>query len=145
MCHPPPYGFGLDGTVVVKFPPEPNRHHFCIYPIYASRITSCSNCEGAPRRLEAIVSVTYVHSTWRLTNPNDSTDKHCGWVFGNPNGEPFTNTIQRGGPFLAVYWDTDPDPLFHSYSIREIYKRAGDTSGKYTVPFLWDIRFRIQL
>jgi hypothetical protein len=24
-------------------------------------------------------------------------DQHRGWVFGNPDGEPFANTIQRGG------------------------------------------------
>jgi glutathionyl-hydroquinone reductase len=120
-----------------KFPPEPNRYHLYLsyaYPgSHRARIV-----RALSKGLEAIVSVTYVHPTWRLTNPNDSTDKHRGCVFGNPDGEPCTNTIQWSGPFLAVYWDTDPDPLFHSYSISEIYERASDTSGKYTVPFLWD-------
>jgi glutathionyl-hydroquinone reductase len=119
-----------------KFPPEPNRYH--LYLSYACPGSHRALIVRALKGLEAIVSVTYVHPTWRLTNPNDSTDKHRGWVFGNPDGEPFTNTIQRGGPFPAAYLDTDPDPLFQAYSIREIYERAGDTSGKYTVPFLWD-------
>ena len=119
-----------------KFPPEPNRYH--LYLSYACPGSHRALIVRALKGLEAIVTVTYVHPTWRLTNPDDSSDKHRGWVFGNPNGEPFTNTIQRGGPFPAAYTDTEPDPLFQAYSIREIYERAGDTSGKYTVPFLWD-------
>lgn len=119
-----------------KFPPEPNRYH--LYLSYACPGSHRALIVRALKGLEAIVTVTYVHPTWRLTNPDDSTDKHRGWVFGNPNGEPFTNTIQRGGPFPSAYTDTEPDPLFQAYSIREIYERAGDTSGKYTVPLLWD-------
>jgi putative glutathione S-transferase len=119
-----------------KFPPEPNRYH--LYLSYACPGSHRALIVRALKGLDAIVTVTYVHPTWRLTNPNDSSDKHRGWVFGNPSGEPFTNTIQRGGPFPAAYTDTEPDPLFQAYSIREIYERAGDTSGKYTVPLLWD-------
>jgi glutathionyl-hydroquinone reductase len=119
-----------------KFPPEPNRYH--LYLSYACPGSHRALIVRALKGLEAIVSVTYVHPTWRLTNPNDPSDKHRGWVFGDPNGEPFPNTIQRGGPFPAAFTDTEPDPLFNAYSIREIYERAGDTSGKYTVPFLWD-------
>ena len=119
-----------------KFPPEANRYH--LYLSYACPGSHRALIVRALKGLEAIVTVTYVHPTWRLTNPDDSTDKHRGWVFGNPNGEPFTNTIQRGGPFPSAYTDTEPDPLFQAYSIREIYERAGDTSGKYTVPLLWD-------
>ena len=119
-----------------KFPPEPNRYH--LYLSYACPGSHRALIVRALKGLEAIVSVTYVHPTWRLTNPKDPSDKHRGWVFGDPNGEPFPNTIQRGGPFPSAYTDTEPDPLFHAYSIREIYERAGDTSGKYTVPFLWD-------
>jgi glutathionyl-hydroquinone reductase len=119
-----------------KFPPEPNRYH--LYLSYACPGSHRALIVRALKGLDAIVTVTYVHPTWRLTNPDDSSDKHRGWVFGNPHGEPFTNTIQRGGPFPPAYTDTEPDPLFQAYSIREIYERAGDTSGKYTVPLLWD-------
>jgi glutathionyl-hydroquinone reductase len=119
-----------------KFPPEPNRYH--LYLSYACPGSHRALIVRALKGLDAIVTVTYVHPTWRLTNPNDSNDKHRGWVFGNPKGEPFTNTIQRGGPFPASYTNTDPDPILQAYSIREIYERAGDTSGKYTVPLLWD-------
>lgn len=32
----------------------------------------------------------------------------------------------------------EPNPLFNCYSVRDIYEKAGDTEGKYTVPILWD-------
>jgi putative glutathione S-transferase len=119
-----------------RFPPEPNRYH--LYLSYACpgshRALIVRNLKG----LQDVVSVTFVHPTWRLTNPNDPNDKHRGWIFADPNGEPFPNTIQRGGPFPPAYADTLPDPIFGAYSIREIYERAGDTSGKYTIPLLWD-------
>jgi putative glutathione S-transferase len=92
----------------------------------------------ALKGLEDVISVTYVHPTWRLTNPIDPDDKHRGWVFGDPQGAPFTNTIGRGGPFPPVYPGNEPDPYFDAYSMREIYLHANDTSGKYTVPLLWD-------
>jgi putative glutathione S-transferase len=88
--------------------------------------------------LEDVISVTFVHPTWRLTNPRDEKDKHRGWVFGDPSGLPFQNTIGRGGPFPSSYTNNEPDPIFGAYSIREIYEEANDTSGKYTIPLLWD-------
>ena len=92
----------------------------------------------ALKGLEDVITVTYLHPTWRLTKPEDVEDKHRGWVFGDPDGEPFSNTIQRGGPFPAVYPGNEPDPLFGAQSIRDMYDRAGDTAGKYTIPLLWD-------
>ena len=90
--------------------------------------------------LEDVISVTFVHPTWRLTNPRDEKDKHRGWVFGDPSGLPFQNTIGRGGPFPSSYANNRPDPIFGAYSIREIYEEANDTSGKYTIPLLWDTK-----
>ena len=88
--------------------------------------------------LEDIVSVTIVHPTWRHTNLQDHGDKHRGWVFGDPNGKPFQNTTGRGGPFPPAYPGNEPDPIFNAYSVRELYEYARDTSGKYTIPLLWD-------
>jgi glutathionyl-hydroquinone reductase len=119
-----------------RFPPAAGRYH--LYLSYACPGSHRALIVRALKGLENVVSVTFVHPTWRLTNPDDPDDKHRGWVFGNPDGEPFTNTIQRGGPFPPAYTDTEPDPLFNAYSIRQIYEHAGDTSGKYTVPLLWD-------
>ena len=87
--------------------------------------------------MEEAVSVTIVHPIWRLTKEGTS-DEQRGWVFGNPNGELFLNTAGRGGPFSPDFPGAEPDPFFNSFSIRDIYERAGDTMGKYTVPLLWD-------
>lgn len=82
--------------------------------------------------------MTAVHPTWRKTRPNDDSDSHHGWVFGNPGGEPFPNTIGLGGPFPPALSGNDPDPLYGSVSVRDLYEKANDTNGKYTVPVLWD-------
>lgn len=92
----------------------------------------------ALKGLEDTISVTVVHPTWRKTKPDDVADKHTGWVFGNPIGEPFVNTIGLGGPFPPSYSGNDPDPVFNSFSVRDLYEKVGDTGGKYTVPILWD-------
>lgn len=119
-----------------RFPPAAHRYH--LYLSYACPGSHRALIVRALKGLADSVAVTYVHPTWRLTNPADAADKHRGWVFGQPGGAPFANTIQRGGPFPAAYPGTDPDPLFNAYSVRELYEQAGDTSGKYTVPLLWD-------
>lgn len=119
-----------------KFPPEAGRYH--LYLSYACPGSHRVLIVRALKGLQDCVSVTYVHPAWRLTRPDDVNDKHRGWVFGDPNGIPFPNTIGRGGPFPPAYEGNDPDPIFNAYSIREIYENAKDTSGKYTIPFLWD-------
>jgi putative glutathione S-transferase len=87
--------------------------------------------------LEDCFSYTIVHPTWRKTK-DDPEDKHCGWVFGDPDGEPFTNTIGLGGPFPPAHDGNEPNPFFKAFSIREVYEKVGDKEGKYTVPILWD-------
>lgn len=87
--------------------------------------------------LEDCISCTVVHPTWRKTK-DDPEDTHCGWVFGDPNGEPFRNSIGLGGPFPAAYENNEPNPLFEAFSIRDVYEHAGDQEGKYTVPILYD-------
>lgn len=121
-----------------KFPPEAGRYHlYCSFACPGShRALIVRTLKG----LEDVISVTYVHPTWRLTNPEDPEDKHRGWVFGDPHGEPFSNTIQRGGPFPPAYDQNEPDPNFDAFSIREIYEIAHDNSGKYTIPLLWDTK-----
>lgn len=119
-----------------RFPPAKGRYH--LYLSYACPGSHRVLIVRALKGLEDIISVTYLHPTWRLTKPGDAGDKHRGWVFGDPDGDPFSNTIQRGGPFPPVYPGNEPDPLFGAYSIRDLYDRAGDTAGKYTIPLLWD-------
>jgi len=143
--RPPPQTFFVEETIWrdfislepdAKFPPESGRYH--LYASYACPGSHRALIVRALKGLEQAISVTVVHPTWRHTNRKNSEDRHRGWVFGDPTGEPFANTIGRGGPFPPAYPGNEPDPIFNAYSVREIYERASDTSGKYTIPFLWD-------
>jgi putative glutathione S-transferase len=82
--------------------------------------------------------VTVVHPTWQTTKADDPEDKHTGWVFGNPAGKELTNSIGLGGPFPPAYPGNEPDPYNATNSMRELYEKAGDKEGKYSVPVLWD-------
>ena len=121
-----------------KFPPEAGRYH--LYASYACPGSHRSLIVRALKGLEDVVSVTIVHPTWRHTNPEDPKDKHRGWIFGDPDGKPFHNTMGRGGPFPAAYPGNDPDPVLNARSVRNLYEHAKDTSGKYTIPLLWDTK-----
>jgi glutathionyl-hydroquinone reductase len=79
-----------------------------------------------------------VHPTWQKTS-SDPNDAHYGWVFGDPNStQKWTNSKGLGGPFPPYYPGNDPDPNIGATTIRDLYQRAGDTHGRYTVPILWD-------
>jgi glutathionyl-hydroquinone reductase len=88
--------------------------------------------------LEDVISITFVHPVWQKTKPEDPEDKHTGWVFGDADSKPLVNTQGLGGPFPPAYPNNEPEPFYGSKSIRELYERAGDTDGKYSVPVLWD-------
>ena len=92
----------------------------------------------ALKGLEDVISITVVHPVWQKTKPDDPEDVHNGWIFGDPIGKPFVNAIGKGGPFLPCYPGNEPDPINHAKTIREVYEKASDTDGKYTVPILWD-------
>lgn len=119
-----------------KYPPEAGRYH--LYASYACPGSHRALIVRALKGLEDIVSVTIVHPTWQHTNPDDARDKHRGWIFGDPDGKPFHNTMGRGGPFPPAYPCNTPDPVLNAYSVRNLYEYANDTSGKYTIPLLWD-------
>jgi glutathionyl-hydroquinone reductase len=92
----------------------------------------------AMKGLEDVIGATSVHPTWRRTKPDLEGDTHTGWVFGDPNGKPFPNSNGDGGPFDPAPKGCDPNPLFPSFSVRDVYEKAKDNNGKYTVPILWD-------
>jgi len=121
-----------------KYPAEAGRYH--LYASYACPGSHRALIVRALKGLEDIVSVTIVHPTWRHTNPNKPSDKHRGWIFGDPDGQPFHNTMGRGGPFPPAFPDNTPDPIMNAYSVRNLYEYANDTSGKYTIPLLWDTK-----
>ena len=118
-----------------KFPPAPDRYH--LFVAYACPWAHRTLMTRALKGLENVISVTVVHPIWQATKPG--MDDHKGWIFGNPHGpNNLVNSNGQGGPFPSSFPGNDPNPLFESYSIREVYERAGDTDGKYSVPILWD-------
>eukprot|EP00565_Helicotheca_tamesis_P003321 CAMPEP_0185728136 /NCGR_PEP_ID=MMETSP1171-20130828/3593_1 /TAXON_ID=374046 /ORGANISM="Helicotheca tamensis, Strain CCMP826" /LENGTH=668 /DNA_ID=CAMNT_0028396811 /DNA_START=128 /DNA_END=2134 /DNA_ORIENTATION=+ len=119
-----------------KFPSESGRYH--LYASYACPWAHRALMVWALKGLEDAISISILHPIWRKTNLESSDDKHIGWVFGNPDGEPFRNSAGLGGPFPPAYPGNDADPIFNAYSIRDLYERADDTFGKYTLPVLWD-------
>ncbi|CAB9513518.1 Glutathionyl-hydroquinone reductase [Seminavis robusta] len=121
-----------------EYPPEADRYHLFVAAAcpWAHRTLMARHLKG----LEDIISVTVVHPTWRKTKPDDEEDKHCGWVFAADadSKETYKNTEGLGGPFTAALEGCEPNPLFTCFSIRDVYEKAKDTEGKYTVPILWD-------
>ena len=119
-----------------KFPAEPDRYH--LFLAYACPWAHRTNMVRVLKGLEDVVTVTFVMPVWKKTKPDDVEDKHTGWVFADPDGTPYKNTIGLGGPFPASSPKNEPEPFYGSKSVRELYERAGDTDGKYSVPILWD-------
>lgn len=117
-----------------KFAAEKDRYH--LYVAYACPWAHRTLMVRALKGLEDAVSVTVVHPTWQKTRPE--VDEHAGWIFGDPNGSPIRNNDGNGGPFPAAYPGNEPDPIGNAKSIREVYERANDENGKYSVPVLWD-------
>lgn len=117
-----------------KFPAVKDRYH--LFVSFACPWAHRCLILRALKGLEDAISVTVVHPIWQKTRPQ--VDDHKGWVFGNPNGQDLVNADGKGGPFPSMYSGNDPNPFFDSQSIREVYEKAGDQDGKYSVPVLWD-------
>ena len=85
--------------------------------------------------LEDAISLSIVHPTWQRTRPEDPEDQHCGWVYRAPGDAPLSNPLGHGS------YDCDdaliPDPT-GAASIRDVYAKAGDASGPFTTPALFD-------
>ena len=96
----------------------------------------------AIKGLEDVISVTMVMPVWQRTKPDDEEDAHTGWIFADPKGETRPNSIGLGGPFPSSYPQNEPEPEFGARSVRDLYEKAGDTDGKYTVPILWDKKLK---
>jgi len=116
-------------------PAEPGRYH--LYLSHASpdahQVQMVLTLKGLDD--DDIIGVTYVHPTWQFTNKD--VDDHRGWVFGSKDGAPITPTNGFGGSFPSSYGASDPN--YNSNSVRDLYNRAGDKVGPFTVPLLWDM------
>lgn len=121
-----------------KFKPEKDRYH--LFVAYACPWAHRTLLLRAIKGLQDTISITVVHPVWQKTKPEIDSDTHKGWVFANPDSDAPTlvNTAGLGGPFPSAYPRNEPEPFYQCRSVRELYEKAGDVDGKYTVPILWD-------
>lgn len=115
------------------FKPEAGRYH-----LYVSLACPWANGTLVARTLkglEEIISVSVVHPTWQRTRPDSAEDVHTGWVFRDPSDE---NVVPVSGHGSIPCHGTIPDSINNARSVRDLYDLSNDTSGKYTVPVLWD-------
>jgi putative glutathione S-transferase len=112
------------------FKPESGRYHLYISLAcpWANRCNTLINMKG----LENCIGVSVVHPVWQRTRPENDTDLHCGWKFESsalcsPSGK---------GSFLLP--GLGVDEVNGARFIRDLYEKAGDKTGKYSVPVLWD-------
>eukprot|EP00403_Amphidinium_massartii_P021130 CAMPEP_0178398946 /NCGR_PEP_ID=MMETSP0689_2-20121128/15029_1 /TAXON_ID=160604 /ORGANISM="Amphidinium massartii, Strain CS-259" /LENGTH=337 /DNA_ID=CAMNT_0020019713 /DNA_START=100 /DNA_END=1113 /DNA_ORIENTATION=- len=116
-----------------RFEPEKDRYHLYV-------ALACPWADGAlaalfMKGLEDCISYSVTHPTWQKTK-EDPSDPHCGWVFRKPGDEPVKSSAGYGS------FECDdalvPDTINGCASIREVYEKSNDASGKYTTPVLWD-------
>ncbi|GMH44725.1 hypothetical protein BSKO_12677 [Bryopsis sp. KO-2023] len=114
-----------------RFSPEGDRYH--LYVSYAcpwsSRCVAAFHLKG----LDGCIGMSVVHPTWQRTRPEK--DEHIGWAFASPQDPPLSNANGIGA-FPAD--DCIPDTVNGAKFIRDLYEAVNDTSGKYSVPVLWD-------
>ena len=82
--------------------------------------------------LTGVIGMSVVHPTWQRSRPD--LDEHSGWVFGDAH-TVITNPNGHGKNQVT---DLQPEPFYNAKFIRDLYERANDTHGKYSVPVLWD-------
>jgi len=116
-----------------EFEPEAGRYH--LYISYACPWACRCMCVLHMKGLEDAISVSIVHPTWAKTRPDDPEDAHCGWQFADPSDPPKPNP-EGFGAFSCA--GCIPDSINGVKYVRDLYEKAGDTLGRYSVPILWD-------
>ena len=113
------------------FKPDSGRYHIYISLAcpWAHRTMIVANLKG----LRDHITFSVVHPTWQRTKPE--SDEHCGWVFRNPE-DPSVSSIQGFGSFDCE--GCIPDYINQTKTVRELYEKCGGTTGRYSVPILWD-------
>ncbi|TCD64105.1 S-glutathionyl-(chloro)hydroquinone reductase [Steccherinum ochraceum] len=96
-----------------KFEPEKGRYH--LYVSYACPWAHRTLIMRQLKGLQDFIDVTVV-------SPRMGSN---GWPFASPEGDSFPGA--------------QPDPLFNSNHVKELYLRADPAyNGRFTVPLLWD-------
>lgn len=83
--------------------------------------------------LEDVIGLSITHPTWQLSRPEK--DEHTGWMFTSPSDPPLSNSTGHGS------FDNQgciPDSVNGCNFVRDLYELANDSTGKYSVPVLWD-------
>ncbi|CEM22098.1 unnamed protein product [Vitrella brassicaformis CCMP3155] len=119
-----------DGST--PFQPEAGRYH--LYVSYACPWANRCLAMRSLKGLEDVIGVSVVHPTMQRTRPD--LDEHVGWAFAKPKDPPFTSAWGVGS------FECDaalvPDDVNGAKFIRDLYEKAKDSVGKYSVPVLWD-------
>lgn len=111
-----------------KFTPESGRYH-----LYLSAACPYSHAVMLVRKLkglEDIIGVTYLDVTWKKRSFENNVEQ-TNWAFAD--GETNDDAIKD----RPLSWG-EPDPLFGSKTLKDMYEVANDTTGKHTIPLLWD-------
>lgn len=118
-----------------EFPPEAGRYH--LYIAYACPWANRAYATMKMKGLDDSIGLSVVHPTWQRTKPDDAEDEHCGWTFATPGDPPFKSSTGHGS-FSTEGCIPDTVNKPPSKTIRDLYEKANDTNGKYTVPVFWD-------
>lgn len=126
---------GFQETIApgTRFQPEAGRYHLYIALAcpWACGTLTALHFKG----LQDVISYSVVHPTWRRTRPDDPEDLHSGWHFRSPGDPPVANELGYGSN------DCDnalvPDTVNGCKTVRDLYEKANDETGKYSTPLLW--------
>lgn len=116
------------------FKPEAGR-----YSLYVSMACPWANRAVAMLKLKGltdIIGITVTHPTWQRSRPDSLTDTHKGWAFFDSSKDaPLSNPAGYGSFSIT---GCEPDIINGAKFIRDLYEISHDTTGKYSVPVLWD-------
>eukprot|EP01023_Acetabularia_acetabulum_P063709 TRINITY_DN8041_c0_g1_i1.p1 TRINITY_DN8041_c0_g1~~TRINITY_DN8041_c0_g1_i1.p1 ORF type:complete len:391 (+),score=45.13 TRINITY_DN8041_c0_g1_i1:27-1199(+) len=114
-----------------KFEPEGGRYH--LYISYACPWACRALALYYLKGLQDVIGLSVVHPTWQFTRPGK--DEHTGWAFRSLEDPPLASSTGFGS------FDSTgciPDDVNNAKFVRDLYEKANDTTGKYSVPVLWD-------
>jgi len=116
-----------------RFPPEAGRYH--LYISYACPWAHRCLMTLRMKGLEDAIGLSIVHPTWQRSRPDTPDDHHHGWIFKAPDDAPLSQSEGHGSFDCS---DCIPDTVNGFQFVRDLYEKANDKTGKYSVPVLWD-------